>query len=295
MVKVKDIFAFSMGISSIVTSIHSYKAFALNTWRRTTLKNIYSNRFAMSSFEESPAETSESRSSVLIKNLQFVQENISSAAVAAGRDSGSIRLVAVSKTKPGEDIKVLYDHGHRNFGENYFQELVEKAASLPSDIEWNFIGHLQSSKAPKLIRDVPNLAIVETVDSLKLAKKLHSACESVGRDVLRIYIQVDTSNEDTKSGVSPEELEILVRSIVTECPMLKIAGLMTIGAPGDLTCFDKLAASRESVAHILGVEVSSLELSMGMSGDFAEAIARGATSVRVGSIIFGERAYSKSK
>src|SRR5438046_986121 len=100
-----------------------------------------------------------------------------------------------------ETIQVCYDTGHRLFGENYFQELVEKAAVLPKDISWHFIGHLQSSKANKLLRDVPNLSVVETVDSIKLADRLQNACENINRDVLNIYIQVRTSDEDAKSGV----------------------------------------------------------------------------------------------
>lgn len=228
----------------------------------------------------------------LTSNMNHVKRKMAEAAAEVQRSPTSISLVAVSKTKPFEDIMKLYSNGHRKFGENYFQELVEKAEALPQDISWNFIGHLQSSKASKLIRAVPNLAVVETVDSIKLASKLNNACESIDRQ-LDIYIQVHTSDEDTKSGVPPAELISLVGQIRSECPRLNIRGCMTIGSPGDVSCFDTLAACRIEMAEFLHVSPDSLDLSMGMSGDFEDAIKKGATSVRVGSIIFGARDYSK--
>lgn len=236
--------------------------------------------------DEAPGSTA-----TLVHNAAVVRARMQQAAVESGRDPAAVHLVAVSKTKPPSDIQALYDAGQRTFGENYFQELLEKAAALPEDISWHFIGHLQSQKAAKLVKDVANLRVVETVDSLKLAKKLHSACEAAAR-TLQIYIQVDTSGEDTKSGVPPPEVVALVQTIVLECPSLRVTGLMTIGAPGDMSCFDRLVESRADVAAALGVEAGTLALSMGMSGDYPEAIARGATSIRVGSTIFGERQYA---
>eukprot|EP01035_Chromulina_nebulosa_P023005 gene23005-29804_t len=227
----------------------------------------------------------------LINNINIVKDKINQTAISVGRDPNSIQLVAVSKTKPIENIQTLYDNGQYHFGENYFQELVDKAEKLPRDIKWHFIGHLQSSKASKLIRSVSNLFVIETIDSIKLAKKLQLACETVGRDCLYVYIQVDTSLEDTKSGVLAEEVIPLAQEIVNECPNLKVKGVMTIGAPGDLSCFDKLIQSRNDLANYLSINPSELEVSMGMSGDFEEAIVRGATSVRVGSTIFGARIY----
>lgn len=246
-----------------------------------------------SASSEFPAPEAPSNPETLVNNVRFVSQRMESAAIQAGRDPTSIKLVAVSKTKPAVDIEALYAVGHRKFGENYFQELVEKAATLPNDIEWHFIGHLQSSKAPQLIRKVPNLFVVETVDSMKLAKKLNTACKNAGREFLNIYIQVDTSNEDTKSGIPASELVGLVNEINATCPLLKVKGIMTIGAPGDMSCFDRLVEARADLAAALGTSPEAFDLSMGMSGDFEEAIARGATSVRVGSIIFGARDYSK--
>ena len=230
---------------------------------------------APSSSSSSSSSTSSSRAQDIILNTQDVSAKMADAATKAGRAPSDIRLVAVSKTKPREDIQALYDSGHRDFGENYFQELVEKAEALPKDIQWHFIGHLQSAKASKLVREVPNLTVVETVDSLKLAKKLNTALETLAAEAaaeapkrtLKVYIQVDTSGEDTKSGVPVSETAALAAAIRDECPLLTVAGLMTIGAPGDFGCFDRLVEARVDAAAALGVPVEQLGLSMGMSGD----------------------------
>ena len=171
---------------------------------------------------------------------------------------------------------------------------------MPDDVSWHFIGPLQTNKATRLVTEVGlnKLACIETVSSLKLASKLNRTVESLneGNDVkkkLGIYIQVNTSGEESKSGVSPGgELADLVKQISEDCKWLAIDGLMTIGAPGDNSCFDLLRHCRDDVAILLNRDPNDLELSMGMSGDFEVAIAKGATSVRVGSTIFGERDYS---
>lgn len=204
-----------------------------------------------------------------------------------------------------------YDAGQRYFGENYAQELMGKAEEMPDDIKWHFIGPLQSNKAAPLVKSLglKKLSCVETVDTIKLAKKLNNAAESWKgeqeeqegegegeHDKLGIYIQVNTSGEDSKSGVTDgKQCAELVKEITDSCPHLRVDGLMTIGAPGDYSCFDALAECRKDVAEVLGVDVDSLALSMGMSGDYTEAIKRGATSIRVGSTIFGARDYSNKK
>jgi len=232
----------------------------------------------------------------IVDNLKLVQSKVEQAGVAAERDPSKLKLCAVGKTKPAGDIQLLYDVGHRLFGENYAQELIEKSAILPPDIQWHFIGSLQSNKVKPLLRDVPNLECIQTVSSEKLATKLSNAVSELNRACLDVYVQIDTSGEDTKSGILPEEATGLVTHIVANCPNISIRGLMTIGAPGDLSCFDKLVEVREEVARFLRVDSASLELSMGMSGDFEEAIAKGATVIRCGSNIFGVRDYSnKSK
>jgi PLP dependent protein len=240
---------------------------------------------------------------ILHNNLRLVQQKmieinssgtISIFCLSNHNNSIAARLVAVSKTKPSSDINALYDIGHRHFGENYVQELLEKVSELPHDINWHFIGHVQSQKAKQLIEGVPNLFVLETLDSKKLADKLNKALQSLERAPLNVYIQVNTSAEDTKSGVAPEEVQELFLYVQENCPHLKVSGLMTIGAPNDLSCFDKLVTCRQQLCDDIGADINALDLSMGMSGDYEEAIRRGSTSVRVGSIIFGELQYPQS-
>lgn len=243
------------------------------------------------------------------------------------------RLVAVSKTKPLAAVEDVYSAGHRHFGENYVQELVEKAPALPADIRWHFIGQLQSNKAKVLVSGVPNLWAVESVDSVKLAGLLQKAAAAAGRtSALRVFVQVNTSAESQKGGTSPgDETVALCKYIVESCPALRLTGLMTIGKLGEVAAifFERLVEERTRVLDALAAagvspaaygplpedaegsavasggagssaatsssSSSSLELSMGMSSDFELAIASGSTSVRVGSAIFGAREYAGSK
>ena len=232
------------------------------------------------------------------KALSDVAARVAAAAQRAGRTPSTVRLVAVSKTKQVELLRECYDAGHRTFGENYVQEIVDKAPSMPADTQWHFIGHLQSNKAKTLLEAVPNLAMIETIDSKKLASKLNSALEArEAREALRVLVQVNTSGEESKHGVEPSECVELAKHIKDECPRLMFRGLMTIGMP-DYTSkpenFITLKKCRDDVCAALGLDLDACELSMGMSGDFEAAIEMGSTNVRVGSTIFGARDYSKS-
>lgn len=201
----------------------------------------------------------------------------------------NLRLVAVSKLQPIEAIREAYDLGHRHFGENYVDELVSKAEQLPNDIVWHMIGHLQSNKCKKLL-SVTNLDTVETIDSIDLANKLNAQASKVRRlDKLKIFIQVNTSHESTKSGIAPESCPDIALHIIQNCPCLEFRGVMTIGAQGSSQDFLALTEARRHISNSLAIPESSLELSMGMSGDYEEAIQHGSTNVRVGSLIFGER------
>jgi pyridoxal phosphate enzyme (YggS family) len=222
-----------------------------------------------------------------------VAARVRAAAQRVGQER-SPRLVAVSKTKPAEAVAEAYAAGQRDFGENYVQELLDKAPTLPADIRWHFIGHLQSNKAKALVEGVPNLSMVETVDSVKLAGKLDAAVAGAGRAPLAVLLQVNTSGEESKHGVGPEEVGDLARQVAASCPHLQVAGLMTIGQPDYSSRpenFTSLVECRRRVAAALGVPEASLELSMGMSGDFEQAIEMGSSNVRVGSTIFGARQY----
>ncbi|KAI8803789.1 hypothetical protein BJ742DRAFT_682746, partial [Cladochytrium replicatum] len=200
-----------------------------------------------------------------------------------------VRLVAVSKTKPNEDILAVYEEGHRHFGEN-IQELVDKAEKLPRDINWHFIGSLQSNKC-KVLAAVPSLYAVETLDSIKKADLLNKHSD-YRTTPLRVFVQINTSGEESKSGVQPEEALSVCEHIIRNCPHLELAGLMTIGSPenserDDNPDFVLLREKSQAIAQSLSL--SPLELSMGMSDDFEAAIAHGSTNIRVGSTIFGAR------
>ena len=177
-----------------------------------------------------------------------------------------------------------------------------------------------SPPSARRIRLVPGLRVLETLDTLKLAAKLDNGCVLADRASLDVYVQVDTSGEASKSGVPPAELGAFIAQVQTQCPRLRVTGLMTIGAPGDLSCFDRLVECAADVQALVAVPSArvgvgegqerehgqeqegdsplapppQLQLSMGMSGDFIEAVARGSTSVRVGSSIFGARSYPAS-
>ncbi|PNW88015.1 hypothetical protein CHLRE_01g010848v5 [Chlamydomonas reinhardtii] len=227
--------------------------------------------------------------------LQDVLSRMKQATERANR-THPVRLVAVSKTKPAEALQEAYDAGQRVFGENYVQEMLDKAPALPGDVQWHFIGHLQSNKVKAVLEGVPNLAMVETVDSAKLADKLNKTLETVsGRTApLAVMVQVNTSGEESKYGVEPTECVSLAKHIAQNCPKLRLAGLMTIGMPDYSSrpeCFICLSGCRDAVATELGLRPEQLELSMGMSGDFEQAIEMGSTNIRVGSTIFGAREY----
>lgn len=220
--------------------------------------------------------------------LAAVRERIRRAALAAGRDPESVRLLAVSKTKPVEAIRAAYAAGQRDLGENYAQELADKAAQLADlpGLRWHMIGHLQRNKA-KLVTKVASF--VHTVDSVRLAEELGKRAAESGRERLTALVEVNVGGEAQKSGCSPEELGPVLDAIERQ-PGLALAGLMTVpphteDPAGARPFFDRLVALRD--AH--GGVVRLPELSMGMTHDLEHAIAAGATWVRVGTAIFGER------
>ena len=238
----------------------------------------HSNRQIVSrtlrNMSSSTTSTSDAETSLPIaENLSQVQERIKKAITSTNRAEGSVRLIAVSKTKPVELLQAAYDAGIRTFGENYAQELITKAPAMPADCKFHFIGPLQSNKAAPLVKSLglDSLQCVETVCTLKLANKLNNAVSTLqeegeggGTKQLGIYLQVNTSGEESKSGLkNAQETVELATKIQDSCPFLRIDGLMTIGAPGDYTCFDTLANCRLAVSESLGVEETSLELSMG--------------------------------
>jgi pyridoxal phosphate enzyme (YggS family) len=220
----------------------------------------------------------------LAARLLEVRGAVERAALRAGRDPRSVQLLAVSKAQPVQRIRAAYAAGQREFGESYAQELKAKAAEL-ADLEalrWQFVGHLQSNKA-KLV--APIVASVHTVDSEALGRELVKRAPA-GR--MRALIEVNIGGESQKGGVAPEGTLELARALLA-VPGLELTGLMCVppAAEPARPAFARLRQLRDSVAAALGHPLP--ELSMGMSGDFEEAIQEGATIVRVGTAIFGSR------
>jgi len=202
----------------------------------------------------------------------------------------NIQLVAVSKTKPVEDIKELYDLGQRDFGENYVQELIEKQLQLPEDIRWHFIGHLQSNKVRYII---PFVHLIHAVDSFKLLKEINRQAVKHSREV-NCLLQVYIAQEETKFGFDDTELEILMKSDLNELAKVRICGLM--GMASFTNDQEKVSAEYRKLKMLFykyaQMQTGNLKLetlSMGMSGDYKIAIDEGSTMVWVGSLIFGER------
>ncbi|KAI9881313.1 MAG: hypothetical protein M1830_005600 [Pleopsidium flavum] len=272
----------------------------------------------MSQPNDSNMQVNPQRAKQLIENLANVTKRIQAASNTTTSTKSPPRLIAVSKLKPASDILALHSAptSHLHFGENYQQELLEKSSLLPRSIRWHFIGALQSNKCKPLAEQIPNLWCVESVDSVKKAGLLEKGRAALvesepknggekdgeERERLRVFVQVNTSGEESKSGVEPSATTELCRYIREECPHLRLQGVMTIGAIARSQAttaetenedFVVLTEIRDRVASELGAEKAELELSMGMSRDFEGAIRLGSDEVRVGSTIFGERPAKK--
>lgn len=228
------------------------------------------------------------------ENLVSVQKNIEKCCERAGRNAEDVRLIAVSKTKPVEALKEAYEAGCRDFGENKVQELTEKYEELPKDIRWHMIGHLQRNKVKYLVGRV---YMIHSVDSVKLAEEISR--EAVKKNVtVPILVEVNVAGEESKFGTSVREAEMLVREIAA-LPGISVRGLMTI-AP----YVEKAEDNRQYFVNLrqLSVDIKKKNidnvcmdvLSMGMTGDYTVAVEEGATYVRVGTGIFGERDYGIS-
>lgn len=200
-----------------------------------------------------------------------------------------VTLVAVSKTKPVEDIEALYQLGQRDFGENYVQELVDKQASLPADIHWHFIGHLQSNKVKYI---APFVHLIHGVDSIKLLKEIDKQAAKNHR-IIDCLLQVHIASEETKFGMDEQELKEAI-GLLSNFPNVRVRGLMGMASFSDDQ--GKVRAEFKSLYNIFNTSairhLPSAILSMGMSGDYKIAIEEGSTMVRIGSLLFGARVYS---
>lgn len=232
---------------------------------------------------------------LIAANLTRVRERIATAAIRAGRDPASVKLIAVSKTHPAAMLAAAIAAGQTVFGENTVQEALPKIAALRDrGLEWHFIGHLQSNKA----KFIPgNFHWVHSLDSLKLAARLSQAAQT-HRNQLQALIEVNITRDPRKNGVAPDEVFTLVEQLAKARPTgIALRGLMAIGAhPADerssRAAFAAVRELRDACRSRLGL-ADFTELSMGMSDDYVPAILEGATMVRVGSAIFGGRVYSR--
>jgi pyridoxal phosphate enzyme (YggS family) len=231
-------------------------------------------------------------SSHIAQHLEEVRQRIAKAAASASRDGASVKLLAVSKTFPAEDVRAAFEAGQRAFGENYVQEGVAKITALSdlrSELEWHFIGPLQSNKT-KVVAE--HFDWVQSVDRLKIAQRL-SDQRPPGAPPLNVCLQVNVSGEESKSGVEPAEAASLAHQIAA-LPGLRLRGLMAIPEPAATLEAQRAPHARLSALMDAlcadGLELDTL--SIGMSADLEAAVLEGATMVRIGTAIFGARDYS---
>ena len=223
-------------------------------------------------------------------NIEEIREQITAACIEAGRDPAEVRLIAVSKTQPASLVKEAFDTGQIEFGESYVQEFLEKSENpLLEDIgiEWHFIGHLQSNKIRSIIGKV---SLIHGIDKLSTAEELSKRAIQHNLQV-DYLLEVNTSGEASKYGMPPDEVLLSAESLFA-LPGITLRGLMTIASPDKVQAqeeFRQLRTLLETLQPIAPDPSKLTELSMGMSGDFREAIHEGATMIRVGTAIFGWR------
>lgn len=226
------------------------------------------------------------------ENLNMVEARIKDACASCGRTADEVKLIAVSKTKPVPALEEAYDYGCRDFGENKVQELVDKYEAMPKDIRWHMIGHLQRNKVKYIVDKV---FLIHSVDSLRLAQEIEK--EAAKKNIsVNILVEVNVAGEESKFGATAEEAVSLVEQIA-KLPHVRVRGLMTIApyvedSEQNRRYFAKLKQIYVDIIHKNIDNVFMEELSMGMTGDYEVAITEGATYVRVGTGIFGEREYA---
>lgn len=229
---------------------------------------------------------------MIVENIKEIQNEIKDVCNKVGRSADEVKLIAVSKTKPYTDIEEALKSDCLDYGENKVQELDQKYDLLPKNINWHMIGHLQRNKVKYL---VGKTKMIHSVDSLRLANQIEK--EFAKKDIIaNVLIEVNMAGEESKFGIKPEDTENLIKEI-SQLQHVKVCGLMTI-APYTLNpednriYFKKLRELSVDIGSKNIDNVTMSELSMGMSGDYKVAIEEGATMIRVGTKIFGERNYN---
>lgn len=231
---------------------------------------------------------------MLKENLAQVEENIKKACDRAGRDRSEVTLIAVSKTKPVEMLQEVYDTGIRHFGENKVQELCDKIVQMPEDVKWHLIGHLQRNKVKYVVDN--HVELIHSVDSYRLAEEINIQAKKKNV-IVPILVEVNIAEEESKFGISAEDAVQLVEQIAS-LENVRIQGLMTI-APYVVDPEENRLYFRQIKQLSVDIRNKNIDnvtmkiLSMGMTGDYEVAIEEGATMVRVGTGIFGERNYAR--
>ncbi len=231
---------------------------------------------------------------MLKDNYEKVLSNIEAACKRVGRDPKEVTLIAVSKTKPIDDLNEVYDAGARDFGENKVQELCQKIDEMPTDIKWHMIGHLQRNKVKYI---VDRVSLIHSVDSYRLAEEINIQAKKKGI-VVPILVEVNIAEEESKFGVTKEDAMELVKQIAS-LDSIEIKGLMTI-APYVVDSEENRAYFRKIKDLSVDIAKENIDnvhmdiISMGMTGDYEVAIEEGATMVRVGAGIFGQRNYQNA-
>jgi len=223
--------------------------------------------------------------------LKMVLKNISKA-LTNNNKTKCVKLLAVSKTKSVDEIMKVYNEGHRDFGENYVNEILEKHDKLPEDINWHMIGHLQSNKCKSLLQ-VKNLKVIESVDSQKLAETIDKELKKANKKI-DIFLQVNISNESTKSGISLDKVIETYEEISKKCENLTVRGLMSIGNINCISEFEEMYKLKNNLCEKFGLNTDEFTLSFGTSDDYENAIMNGSNEIRIGTLLFGERNYNKS-
>lgn len=229
---------------------------------------------------------------MLKDNINNVEKKILESCLKSGRNRAEIRLIAVSKTHTIEEIEEASGSGATDFGENKAQELNAKFPKISKPVYWHFIGHLQTNKVKYIIEPAE---FIHSVDSIKLAEEIDKRAKSINK-VQKVLLEINTSDEETKFGLTSEKDILDVADYCRNCGNIDLKGLMTMAPNTDdekiiRSCFVKLRSIKDSMNK---KDFNLNELSMGMTNDFEIAIEEGATMIRVGTAIFGERDYSKS-
>ena len=193
----------------------------------------------------------------------------------------NIKLLAVSKKRNIEDIKIIYDNGHRIFGENYVNELLEKYEKLPKDIEWHLIGHLQTNKVKHLLEKIPNI-IIESVDSIKVAE----AINKYATQQIKVYIEVNIGNTETKTGADIKDIYDIAETIINKCQKLELIGIMSLGNVNNIKEFKQMVDIKDEFCNKYNLNKEKFIASFGTSQDYYNAILSGSDEIRVGHTIF---------